>query len=129
MASVDILSPAPEELVQCVARLVAKTRISVSTEKAMQADLEHLLTAAAIPFLREHRLSDTDIPDFIVGDGVVLECKLRGARKLLIFRQLERYAAHSRVKALVLVSNVSMGLPEFIDGKPLYHVSVSTAWM
>lgn len=125
----DKLSAAPDQLVQSVARLIAKTRISVSTEKAMQSDLERLLTAASIPFAREHRLSDTDIPDFIVGDGVVLECKLRGARKILIFKQLERYAAHARVKALVLVSNVSMGLPEFINGKPLYHVSVSTAWM
>lgn len=118
-----------DDVVRSLARLIARTRLSLSTEKAMQADVEAMLASADMVFQREFRLSDADIPDFLVDSRVVVECKLRGARKVHIFRQLERYALDDSVQALVLVSNVSMGLPAHINGKPAYQCSISRAWL
>ena len=46
-----------------------------------------------------------------------------------VFRQLKRYAAHDEVNELVLVTNLSMGLPPEIDGKPTYYASLGVAWL
>lgn len=115
----------PAELV----RLIRRGRFDLSSEKNLQAGVESLLLQAGIPFEREKRLNARDIPDFFIG-GVVIECKMRGkAKKMDIYRQLERYAQLPEVTSLILASNVSMGLPEDINGKPLYAASLSQGWL
>jgi hypothetical protein len=60
----------------------------------------------------------------------VIECKMHGkSRKMEVFRQLSRYAAHADVTAIVLASNMSIGLPPDIAGKPLYSASISRGWL
>jgi hypothetical protein len=110
-----------------LAALIRSARLDMSDEKRAQADFERLLIAKQLAHSREHRLSDRDIVDFWF-DGFALELKLR-ARKKAIFRQLERYAKHESVKALMLASNTSMGLPEDINGKPLYFVRLGQGWL
>lgn len=109
--------------------LIQRHRFDLSDEKRLQAQIEEVLTANAITFEREKRLSALDIPDFLVAGGITIECKLRGARKIEIFRQLSRYAAHAEVSALILASNIAMGLPPDILGKPLYAASTSRGWL
>jgi hypothetical protein len=74
------------------------------------------------------RLTPVDIVDFMVGD-VAIEIKLKGARKKQVYQQLCRYAKSPRVKHLVLASNLAMGLPPEIDGKPAYFSSLGLAWL
>jgi hypothetical protein len=113
-----------------IVRFLQRCRLDLSTEKHLQADIERALQATTLPFEREKRLSGSDIPDFLVKGGIVIECKMRNkARKIDIFRQLSRYAAYPEVTAIVLASNVSMGLPQEIDGKPVYAASLSKGWM
>jgi hypothetical protein len=104
-------------------------RLDLSDEKRTQSQLAEVLTGAGIAFEREKRLSAGDIVDFLVGGGVALEVKLKGQRKMEIFRQLQRYAAHESVTALVLVTIVAMGLPVEIGGKPAYYATLSRSWM
>ena len=73
------------------------------------------------------RLSDADIVDFMVG-SIAVEVKIKGA-KAEIYRQLERYAAHDNVTAILLVSSRSMHLPALINGKPTLVASLSRGWM
>ena len=130
-----------DDLSASVVRLLSRTRVSLSSEKAMQSDIAAALTAAGIPFEREYRLhqrrgrrSSEDIPDFLIPcpreltQWVAVECKLKGRgggpRKIDIYRQLERYARHPDVAAIVLASNLSMGLPAELDGKPVYATSL-----
>uniref|UniRef100_UPI0023F83B2E hypothetical protein n=1 Tax=Caballeronia sp. BR00000012568055 TaxID=2918761 RepID=UPI0023F83B2E len=62
--------------------------------------------------------------------GVAVECKMRNkARKIDIYKQLERYASHAEVTAIVLASNVAMGLPAEINGKAIYAASLSRGWI
>ena len=138
----------PQELV----RLLSRTRADLSSEKAMQSGIAAALASAGIPFEREHRLhqrrgrlSTEDIPDFLIpmpgvhtpchralAQWIAVECKLKGRggpRKIDIYRQIERYTRHPEVAAIILASNLSMGLPAEIRGKPVYAASLSKGWL
>lgn len=108
--------------------LLRAARVDLSSEKRAQAAIAEAFARAGVAIEREVRLSPSDIVDFMVG-GVAIEVKLRGARKKEVYRQLARYAAHDRVRAVVLVSNLSMGLPETIEGKDAYFVRLGEAWL
>lgn len=114
--------------VQTVILLLRAAAVDLSTEKRAQADVEEVFTRAGIAFEREVTLGPGDIVDFLTG-GVAIELKLKGARKKDVYRQLCRYARHSSVTALVLASNMSMGLPAEIEGKPAYFVKLGEAWL
>lgn len=115
---------------RAVCEAIALGRVSLSTEKEAQAGIEGLLVAAfgREAVKREHRLSNADIPDFMVG-GVVVEVKVRGANKMATFKQMKRYAAYPEVTDLVLATSLSMGLTEDIGGKPAYYVSLGRGWL
>lgn len=71
-----------------------------------------------------------DIPDFFLPSGLAIEVKLKTQRsKMDVFRQLQRYAAHEEVRALLLITNLSMGLPSTIGGKPAYYAALGAAWL
>jgi len=114
---------------ETIVRVVRSYRLDLSDEKRMQAELAEAFAAEGIACEREVRLTAADIPDFLTPDGVAVECKLRGQGKKAIFRQMGRYCAHERVRALVLVTNVAMGLPPVILGKPVYYATLSRGWL
>lgn len=105
-------------------------RFDLHDEKECQAQVATWL-ATRLPganILREHRLSPADIPDFFI-KGVVVEVKMNASRAPAIVRQLARYAGHSDVTAIVLLSNRAVVLPAEIEGKPLHVVSLGRAWL
>lgn len=119
----------PLVLTKRVVEIITRARVDLSDEKRTQRDIAEVFTGAGIPHEREVKLTKKDIVDFMVGD-VAVEVKLKtGASKMDIYRQLERYAESEKVKALVLVTNLAMGLPETIKGKPVYFVSLGRAWI
>ncbi len=109
-------------------RLLLRSRIDLSDEKRAQSDVEYALANAGLPCSKEYELSKGDVVDFMVGD-IALELKLRGAKKMAIYRQLKRYAKHEAVGSIVLASNLSMGMPEQIEGKDVYFVKLGEAWL
>ena len=112
-----------------IVALLQGARLSLASEKGTQADIAALLDRAGIQAEREHRLSDRDIPDFMLPGGIALEVKLRGQSKSDVFRQLVRYAAFEQVRELVLATNLSMGLPREICGKPAFYASLGRGWL
>lgn len=104
-------------------------RVDLSSEKRTQADIAAALERGGFAFEREVRLAPGDVIDFMVEGFIGIEVKLRGAQKKAVFRQLQRYAAHDRVRDLVFASNLSMGLPETIGGKPVWFVALGRAWL
>lgn len=118
-------APSAEDIV----RLLRRLRVDLSNEKALQAGVAEGLALAGIAFEREKRLSVEDIPDFFLPGGLIIECKVKGKfRKIEVYRQLLRYAGRSEVSALILASNANMGLPEEMQGKPVYAASLSMGW-
>lgn len=111
--------------------LCSSLRLNMALEKRAQSDLEIALRAAEVDFDREKPLSPADIPDFLVridGITIALELKTRARRKS-IYNQLERYAVHDNVQALLLMTATPMGLPPTISGKPAAVVSMGGGWL
>lgn len=102
-------------------------RFSLNDEKALQVEMDEQLLAAGLPAEREVRLGPKDVIDFVVRD-IGVEVKIKGARRA-IYLQVERYAQHERLKTLVLATNVSMGFPSEINGKPVHLVNLGRAWL
>jgi hypothetical protein len=113
-----------------VVRILHNARVDLSNEKNAQAEIETLFAAAGIAFDREKRLSARDIPDFFLPEiGLAVEVKLAGARKMEVFKQLQRYARHEEVVSILLATSMSMGLPQEIEGKPAYYASLGRGWL
>src|SRR5574337_1540931 len=104
----DAQPTSPEKLVQ----MLRLCRFDLSSEKRLQSGMEEALQRLGVDFEREKRLSAQDIPDFLVTGGIAIECKMRNkAKKMAVYTQLQRYAAHPEVTSIVLAPNMSMGLP------------------
>lgn len=112
-----------------IVHIIESIRLDLSDEKRLQADLESVLIVEGIRFVRESRLSSSDIPDFLLCDGTVIECKLRPAQKTAVYRQLQRYASHEEVTGIILATNLSMSLPQTIHDKPACMASLGKGWM
>jgi len=113
--------------VAAVMGALRRARLPMGREDDAQVRIGEVLTAAAIPFMREHRLTPADRPDFWL-DGLVIEVKLRAVR-MAVLRQLVRYAIHPDTKAILLVTGTAMGLPPEIEGKPAYYLSIGATWL
>lgn len=113
----------PQEIV----RFVETRRWPLSDEKRLQADMGAELSKAGIAHRREVVLAPGDIVDFMVGD-IAVEVKIKGARRE-IYRQCERYCQHETVRSLVLATNVAMGMPAFISGRPILVAHLSRGWL
>lgn len=117
-----------DDPVKTIITLLRLSRADLSSEKDLQRDIESLFKSNLPKFDREFRLNNADIIDFFV-DGVGIEVKLHGSNKQAIYRQLCRYAKHDAIQCLILVTNMSMGLPLTIEGKPAFYVNMSEGWM
>ena len=76
---------------------------------------------------REYRLDNKNIPDFFI-NGLAIEVKIKGS-KTSIYKQCKRYCEFDEVKALLLVTNRTMGFPKDINGKDCYFHSLGKSWL
>lgn len=110
---------------------LSSQRFDATVEKKAQGQLETALTERGYSFEREKRLCDSDIVDFyltIDGFNIALELKAK-AQRMRIYRQLERYAKHDTVDAIILLTATAMQLPEQIESKPAYVSSMGAGWL
>jgi hypothetical protein len=106
--------------------LLRSRRFPVGTEAALQEAIGEALREWRICFDREWRLGPRDRIDFFAEGGIGIEAKIRCGKRA-IYRQLERYAQHPQIAALVLVTGTALGLPPSIADKPLFFVSLGRA--
>ncbi|MBS9476219.1 hypothetical protein [Ancylobacter radicis] len=102
-------------------------RFPLNDEKKLQAAMQEHLDGGGRAFTREHVLGPGDVVDFMV-DGIAVEVKIKGQRRA-IYRQCKRYAAHEAVEGLLLITNVAMGFPEDMEGKPTAVLNLGRAWL
>lgn len=133
----DTIDREHEITAQNMITLINRARLDLSDEKRTQRDFAALLDGMHLSYEKEYRLGNGDIVDFFfvtgVDDdgakvGVAIEMKLR-VRKMDAYRQLARYAKHNAVKALILATNTSMGLPPTIEDKPVFFAKLGKAWI
>lgn len=91
---------------EAVVRVLTGRRFSLTAEVATCNDIEAALVEAfgADQVSREHRLGPGERPDFLIGGRVVLEVKGPRHTSTNVRRQVERYAAHDCVAAIVVAS-------------------------
>ncbi|WP_257164666.1 hypothetical protein [Bradyrhizobium sp. SRS-191] len=124
----------PADLAPRIVALLERAPLPLSDEKQLQADMLALLKADGLDAVREVRLDQRDIVDFMIFDGdfvltgLAIEVKIKGQRRA-IYRQLERYCAHPRVNGILLATNVAMSLPAEIEGKPACVARLGRAWL
>ena len=100
-------------------------RFRLNTERVLQDEMEEALRAGSFPVSREHRLPGAGIIDIMVG-RVGIEAKIDGSKRE-IFRQCSRYCDHDDVGALILATNVALGLPRM--AKPAFVLNLGRAWL
>lgn len=108
-------------------KILSSERIPVQNEKETQSAIEKILLEKFVPYAKEYKLDEKNIPDFFI-TGIAVEVKIKGnARK--IYKQCERYCQFEQVSELLLITNRSMGFPEDINGIPCYVFNISKAWL
>ena len=86
-----------------IVRCLGSASIRIGRESDMQADVESALVENGIGFIREFPLSAANRVDFLLTDGIAIECKTDGSRSDVL-AQLVRYARCPEVTALILVT-------------------------
>ena len=85
------------------------------------------LDSAGIRYQHEVKLGPRKRVDFLVTD-IIIEIKKRKPVRANLFAQLEKYASCDIVRAIVLILERSVPVPEHIHGKPVRMISLNTLW-
>lgn len=117
-----------QELIYRLINQIHLSRFDLSNEKSTQAEIGKMFVTENIPFVAEYAFNSEDIVDFLVAGCIAVEVKIKGQRRSF-YRQLERYAQHDIVSSIVLLTSVSMFLPDEINGKKSYVGSLSRGWL
>jgi hypothetical protein len=105
-------------------KLLKQSSFSYGTEeRKLQDAIEELLKSKGVEYKREYVFDSDNRIDFLVGVGIGIEIKIKGAVNS-VDSQLTRYAQFSEVSSLILVTTKSEHklLPQEILTKPLYIV-------
>lgn len=115
-------------LLKHLVQKLEQARLRHTNEFELQGDLYTLLDQLGVSYLPEHRLSKSDIVDVLTVEGIAIECKV-GGQAMAVHRQLERYAQHDAVKAIILLTARHMGAKPEINDKPVFVVKVGNGWL
>jgi len=113
-----------------IASLLKRKRFLLHDEKVLQRDIYTALLEIMDPgfVIKELQLDPDNIIDFFVYDGIGIELKIKGSKRQ-IYKQCERYCRFDEIKSLILITNLSMGFPEQINGKDCYVLKLGSAWL
>lgn len=100
-------------------------RYRYTSEEDLQVGLAKAFEEAGLSFEREVRLSKADRIDFIVGEGIGVEVKIKD-RMSALQRQLQRYSASPRITALfVITPRLQLcRMPSAMSGKPVKTILI-----
>lgn len=116
------------ENVKKIFELLRTQRFIISNEKSVQAEMERVFKANGFNHIREYDLDEQSTIDFLMDDGIGIEVKIKG-QKRAIYNQCLRYSKIPKIQQLILVTSVSTGMPNALNGKPIYILNLSKAWL
>ncbi len=101
-------------------RILRATPLPRTPEVRLQDGIAACLTDHGFAFVRERRLTNADVIDFLVDGSVGLEVKVDGSLSE-VTRQLHRYAQSDCVKEILLITTRSKhrALASLFAGKPV----------
>lgn len=114
----------PEELID----KLRPYKFDLTNEKRLQLEIWKIL-GDTIHIVPEYRLDKGSVIDFLLPTlSIGLEVKIKGS-STSIYRQCIKYCEYDEIQSLILITNKSMGLPETINGKKCYLMSLGKAWL
>jgi hypothetical protein len=120
------VTPAPVTASDLIAALRAE-RFPLAREKETQVEIAAAFDRRSIAYRREVDIGNRDIIDFLV-NAIGIEVKIGGAKRA-IHAQCVRYCETGKLSALILATNVAIGFPSEIAGRPCFVVSLGRAWL
>ena len=117
----------PVQIAESVVAALSDHVYRAARERALQDAIEQVLRGAGFRVEREFRLGDRDRPDVLVARCVAVEVKMRASGSAVL-SQLARYAAHDRVRAIVVATprlSSLAGMPEEILGVAVRPVALT----
>jgi hypothetical protein len=118
-----------EDAIDRVIRALRKMRIGiVPDEYAIQEMIEELLSEHEIPFVKEYRLAPRNRIDFMTEGGIGIEVKRGKPNRTMVMKQLMRYASFDEVKAVILVVDKNVTIPDTVMGKRCMLFGLNRLW-
>lgn len=112
--------------VDAVLDVLSAVRITAAREADAQAQIAQALIDAGIACEREVRLSARDRIDVLAG-RIAIEVKTSPTSKQSLWRQVQRYAGHESIDAVIVASTLYrnlVGLPPELAGTPIIPVAI-----
>lgn len=106
---------------------ISKCKFSLDNEKVLQSELFSKLFKSFETTEREFHLDNKNIIDIYIS-GIAIETKIHAGAKD-IYKQCLRYSKFDSVKAIILVTNRSIGFPTHLNNKPCYVINLGKAWL
>lgn len=113
-----------EEVLQALAAIRSP---QAQDEYDLHGMVAEALENAGIPFRHEAPLAPRCRVDFLC-DEIGIEIKRGRPERIPVEQQLRRYAQSGKLTALILVSERTRPVPGFIEGIPVYPVSLQKLW-
>lgn len=110
-----------------IVEALSNVRFPISSEKECQEAMEKRFQDLGLDVEREYTLKGAGRVDFFYA-GNAIEVKIKQGRKRILL-QLDRYASHPEVDAIILVSATQLNLPNMLRGKPVHFISLGKAWL
>ena len=107
---------------------IATVRMPAQPEEYdIHAAVARALTEAGLEYDHEYRLGPRRRIDFRVG-RIGIEVKKGRPASVELTKQLRRYLASDALDAVIVVTQRVTRLPDRIDGKPVYILSLNRLW-
>ena len=114
--------------IQSILSALSGIRVCAQPEESeIHAAICHALTEAEIDFVHEYKLGPGRRIDFFCG-GVGVEVKKGRPVAARLRAQAKKYAESPELSALIIVAQRPCYLPDSIDGKRIYLLSLDRLW-
>jgi hypothetical protein len=117
------------EVQKVIAALRTLRMNPVAYERNLCKQIEEVLTAAKIGFVREFKLAPRCRIDYITDAGVGIEVKKGKPNSRLLSVQVSRYCEAGPIRALVIVVERCVFKHDAeLMGKPIHYVALNKLW-
>ena len=116
------------EEIKRVLDALSEIRISkIVDEFEIHKEIKKILMNRGIKFIHEYKILTGKRFDFWV-NGIVIEVKKKKPSKITLLNQLDRYTKVPGVKAIIVVIEKNINLPNVLNGKPIIIKSLNQNW-
>ena len=117
-----------DAMIERIVHAIAAVRMPAQPEEYdIHAAVARALTEAGLEYDHEYRLGPRRRIDFRVG-RIGIEVKKGRPASAQLREQLARYLASDALDAVIVVTQRVTRLPDRIDGKPVYILSLNRLW-